>query len=200
MRIPALFLSTTILLAATSAAFAHGGGLDSSGCHTNRKIGDRHCHRGSGSSSKRSIGLVSGAVVLVSVGDGDTIRVKDATGNRVTIRLACIDAPETSQGNSGSWSTKTLKGLITGKSITLKPQTKDHYGRTVAEVYSGSTNINLQMIRLGAAYPYRKYLGQCDRAAYLSAEAAASKRSIGVWGPYRPNQKPWDYRRSRRNR
>ena len=199
MRIPSLFLSTTILLAAVPAAFAHGGGLDSSGCHTNRKTGDRHCHRGSGASSKRPTGLVSGAVVLVSVGDGDTIRVKDAKGNRVTIRLACIDAPETSQGNSGKWSTKTLRNLIKGKSISLKPQTKDRYGRTVAEVYSGSVNINLQMVRLGAAYPYRKYLGQCDRAAYLSAEAAANNRGIGIWGPYQPNQKPWDYRYSRRN-
>lgn len=199
MRIPALFLSTAILLAATPAAFAHGGGLDSSGCHTNRKTGDRHCHRGTDSPSKPSTGLVSGPVVLVSVGDGDTIRVKDAKGNRVTIRLACIDAPETSQGSSGRWSTKTLKGLILGKSIRLKPQTKDRYGRTVAEVYSGTTNINLQMVRLGAAYPYRKYLGQCDRAAYLSAEATANKRGIGVWGPYRPNQKPWDFRRSSRN-
>lgn len=25
---------------------AHGGGLDSNGCHTNRKTGDYHCHRG----------------------------------------------------------------------------------------------------------------------------------------------------------
>jgi hypothetical protein len=26
-------------------AFGHGGGLDSKGCHTNRKTGDYHCHR-----------------------------------------------------------------------------------------------------------------------------------------------------------
>ncbi len=25
-------------------AFAHGGGLDSSGCHTERKTGTYHCH------------------------------------------------------------------------------------------------------------------------------------------------------------
>jgi hypothetical protein len=28
-----------------SPALAHGGGLDKNGCHTNRKTGDRHCHR-----------------------------------------------------------------------------------------------------------------------------------------------------------
>lgn len=26
-------------------AFGHGGGLDSKGCHTNRKTGQYHCHR-----------------------------------------------------------------------------------------------------------------------------------------------------------
>ncbi|WP_458788599.1 YHYH domain-containing protein [Pseudomonas capeferrum] len=26
------------------AAFAHSGGTDSKGCHTNHKTGERHCH------------------------------------------------------------------------------------------------------------------------------------------------------------
>ena len=30
----------------TAPAFAHGGGLDSYGCHNNRKAGGYHCHRG----------------------------------------------------------------------------------------------------------------------------------------------------------
>lgn len=32
-------------------AAAHGGGLDAQGCHTNRKTGDRHCHRGPGAAA-----------------------------------------------------------------------------------------------------------------------------------------------------
>ena len=36
------------------------------------------------------------AATVVSVGDGDTIRVSEGS-RRLTIRLACIDAPETSQ-------------------------------------------------------------------------------------------------------
>ena len=35
------------LAASTGLAFAHGGGLNKDGCHTNRKTGDYHCHRGS---------------------------------------------------------------------------------------------------------------------------------------------------------
>ncbi len=137
-------------------------------------------------------------MTLVSVGDGDTVRVTSRQGEKVTIRLACIDAPETSQGNSGKWSTQTLKGLIQGKSISLKPQVKDRYGRTVAEIYVGNRNVNLQMVQVGAAYVYRQYLKQCDRDAYLRAEDTATKKGLGVWGPYKPAQVPWEYRRSRR--
>ena len=175
----------------------HGGGLDSSGCHNNRKTGARHCHRSGSTQAPKRIGLLSGPVTLVSVGDGDTVRVTDKSGAKVTVRLACIDAPETSQGTSGKWSTKTLKGMIQGKSITLKPQVKDRYGRTVAEIYVGSTNINLQMVRKGAAFTYRQYLKQCDGGAYLNAESMAKRERQGVWGPYQ-TQLPWEYRRSRR--
>jgi hypothetical protein len=34
------------LLASVSTAHAHPGGLDRHGCHTNRKTGEYHCHRG----------------------------------------------------------------------------------------------------------------------------------------------------------
>ena len=182
---------------AAPPVIAHGGGLDSQGCHTNSKTGDRHCHRSGGSSTKPQPGLLSGPVTLLSVGDGDTVRVIDKSGGKVTIRLACIDAPETSQGSSGKWSTKTLKGMLQGKSISIKPQVKDRYGRTVAEIYVGSTNINLQMVRKGAAFTYRQYLKQCDRDAYLNAESMAKREKQGVWGPYQ-TQLPWEYRRSRR--
>jgi len=35
-------------------ALAHGGGLNSMGCHNNRKTGDYHCHRGKKSNSDSS--------------------------------------------------------------------------------------------------------------------------------------------------
>lgn len=34
-----------LLQIAAPRAFAHGGGLDANGCHTNRKTGEYHCHR-----------------------------------------------------------------------------------------------------------------------------------------------------------
>jgi hypothetical protein len=57
MRTPGVFfLSLALCLASALSAQveAHGGGLNSEGCHNNRKTGDYHCHRGSSSSSQKS--------------------------------------------------------------------------------------------------------------------------------------------------
>ena len=42
-----------------SPALAHGGGLNSEGCHNNRKTGGYHCHRGSASSASSALRSVS---------------------------------------------------------------------------------------------------------------------------------------------
>jgi len=199
MRTKTLISLLSLTVMNVQPVHPHGGGLNSSGCHNNRQEGHYHCHQNGNQPSTRKSALVSGPVTLLSVGDGDTIRITDRKGAKVTIRLACIDAPETSQGMSGKWSTRTLKEMIQGRSIFIKPQVKDRYGRTVGEVYVGSTNVNLQMVREGAAFAYRKYLKQCDQDAYLNAESAATRNRKGVWGPYW-TQLPWEYRRSRRTK
>jgi hypothetical protein len=50
--LPALCLILALL--GTRPAFAHGGGLNADGCHTNRKTGEYHCHRSPG--AKRAAG------------------------------------------------------------------------------------------------------------------------------------------------
>lgn len=52
MNILATLLLTLLICAVSlGAAYAHGGGLNSEGCHNNRKTGDYHCHR-SGASAR----------------------------------------------------------------------------------------------------------------------------------------------------
>ncbi|GGK47829.1 YHYH domain-containing protein [Salinarimonas ramus] len=43
----AIALAFALLLGAlpVASAFAHGGGLDRNGCHTERRNGTYHCHR-----------------------------------------------------------------------------------------------------------------------------------------------------------
>lgn len=44
MRLPAVL--ALFLCLGSLGAWAHGGGTDAQGCHTNRKTGDHHCHGG----------------------------------------------------------------------------------------------------------------------------------------------------------
>ena len=140
------------------------------------------------------------AAQVISVGDGDTIRVSEGS-RRITVRLACIDAPETSQRPWGPRSTAFLKQLTPVSSeVTLRVQTTDRYGRTVAELLNRRGNVNQLMVGAGQAFAYRRYLRQCDERKYLQLEGEAKRQSKGVWsvGPSGITR-PWDYRRGRRS-
>ncbi|WP_094555540.1 thermonuclease family protein [Synechococcus sp. 1G10] len=138
----------------------------------------------------------TGQAEVLSIGDGDTIRVQQGQ-QRITVRLACIDAPEMAQAPHGAKARSYLQSrLRLGSSVTLRTQTVDRYGRTVAEVFSG-VNINLALVEDGMAFAYRKYLGQCDAKEYLDAEFRASRSRYGVWQVPGGITRPWDFRRSR---
>lgn len=136
-------------------------------------------------------------VNVISVGDGDTITVRN-NGSKTTIRLACIDAPETSQ-QGGKESTNYLKQLIpVGTDVGLRSVTTDRYGRTVGEIYQDNESINLEMVKQGQAVVYDRYLDACDdtKDQFLEAEQKAKSSELGFWS--QPNVMPWDYRRGKR--
>ncbi|WP_216905706.1 thermonuclease family protein [Synechococcus sp. CCY 0621] len=133
---------------------------------------------------------------VLSIGDGDTIRVQQGQ-QRITVRLACIDAPEMAQAPDGANARRYLQTrLRLGSSVTLRPQTVDRYGRTVAEVI-GEVNLNLALVEDGMAFAYRKYLGQCDAREYVEAESRASRSRYGVWRVPGGITRPWEFRRGR---
>lgn len=141
----------------------------------------------------------TGQTVVISTGDGDTLRVRE-NGKSITVRLGCIDSPERSQNPWGGAAASRLKALLpAGQVVQLRKLDTDRYGRSVAEVLVGGRSINLQMVTEGQALVYRQYLGNCDRTAYLNAEAAAKAQGAGVWNPQNPlKTMPWNYRRSSR--
>jgi endonuclease YncB( thermonuclease family) len=134
---------------------------------------------------------------VVSVGDGDTIRVR-MNGKPITVRLACIDAPEMVQRPYGQNARQYLQQrLPVGSTVTLDEKTTDRYGRLVAEVFNG-ININLALVEDGQAFAYRQYLRGCNAKEYLDAEHRASRRRYGVWQVEGGITRPWDFRRQRR--
>jgi endonuclease YncB( thermonuclease family) len=137
---------------------------------------------------------------VLSVGDGDTIRVSTPSGtNKTTVRLACIDAPETSQVLGIDARQALQAELPIGTEVSLRPKATDRYGRTVAEVLRGNTNINQALVAAGAAFVYWQYIEGCDRETYSRLENEARLKSLGIWHVPGGIQRPWDYRRGRKS-
>ncbi|MBD2214501.1 thermonuclease family protein [Nostoc linckia FACHB-104] len=139
------------------------------------------------------------AMTVVSVGDGDTLRAHNQQGQAVTIRLACVDAPELKQRPWGEQSAARLKQLLPiGQSIKVRQVERDKYKRLVAEVYVGDRSINLSMVQEGQAVVYRQYLKGCanTKDQFLKAEAAAKQQKLGFWNQPKPVM-PWVFRQSK---
>ncbi len=143
--------------------------------------------------------LAASAATVISVGDGDTLRIEDG-GKKLTIRVACIDAPEMAQSPYGQQARAALQQMLPiGSTVTLKTQTKDRYGRTVAEVFTADgRNAGLTLVQQGNAFAYRQYLNQCDEWAYLDREKLAQRYRVGVWKSAGGIERPWDFRAATR--
>ncbi|NML11612.1 thermonuclease family protein [Sphingobium sp. AR-3-1] len=106
--------------------------------------------------------------------DGDTLRCSEIG----RVRLLGIDAPEMPghcrkgracvPGNPHK-SKANLAKLIRG-GVTIAPFTRDRYGRTVAQVYSGGRNVACEQLRAGAA----RYVAKWDSGRRLTRECGAA--------------------------
>ena len=100
-------------------------------------------------------------VVIASCYDGDTCTT--TTGERV--RLACIDTPELRGKSAEPMPARAardhLRGLVVGKKVRIRRITEDRYGRTVAELFLETTNVQQEMVVIGHAEIYWRYSDQC---------------------------------------
>ncbi len=113
---------------------------------------------------------------VIHVYDGDSIKV-NSNNRYYEIRLASIDAPEYSQ-EFGQFCKTKLSNLIENQMINIQPRTTDRYDRIVADILFGKMNINKEMVKIGCAWAYRKYLYD---QSYIGLEKTAQKQKIGLW-------------------
>ena len=126
--------------------------------------------------------------------DGDTLVVRG--GARV--RLVQIDAPEAGEECFASASTRELVRLTgAGARVELEIDPAldevDRYGRLLRYVHAGGRNVNLELVRRGAATPWF-YGGERGRyaARLLTATSAARAARRGMWGACRVSWSPDD--------
>ena len=137
-------------------------------------------------------------VTVLSIGDGDTLRVQDSD-RTITVRLACIDAPEMAQSPWGQQARQQLQAMVPiGSAVQLHIKASDRYGRQVAEVSRGGSDVNQTLIASGAAFVYWQTIGGCDRQTYGRLETEARLQGVGVWSKPGGITRPWDFRHGRR--
>jgi endonuclease YncB( thermonuclease family) len=136
---------------------------------------------------------------VVKVADGDTITLLEANKTQHKIRLSGIDAPESKQA-FGAASKKSLSSMVAGQTVAVQWTKQDKYNRKVGKVMLGDMDCNLEQLKRGMAWHYKKYEREQprdERQQYDAAEAAARVARVGLWRDVDPIP-PWDYRKARR--
>jgi micrococcal nuclease len=131
------------------------------------------------------------SVQVVSVTDGDTIKVK-IDDLVETVRIVNMNTPETVDPRKpvecmGIQASEKMSEFVLNKNVILQEdatqQSKDRYGRLLRFVFlEDGTDVGLQMIKLGFARsdPYgstpHEYL-----EAYEAAQQTAEQEELGLW-------------------
>ncbi|MER1967140.1 thermonuclease family protein [Castellaniella sp. GW247-6E4] len=137
---------------------------------------------------------------VVSVSDGDTLTLLVGRA-RERIRLASIDAPETSHGRDrpgqpfGQAARKALAEQIAGGTYTLACYERDRYERHVCDLpLGGGETASRRLVAAGMAWANMQGGGKYMRDAVLPGlQDKARAQRLGLWA--RPDAvAPWEWR------
>ena len=131
---------------------------------------------------------------VIKITDGDTVHVLDAEKVTHKVRLAGIDAPERKQPY-GKAAGKFLSKQINQQTVCVDWHKRDRYKRLVGVIRYEGRDVNLELVKAGYAWHYKKYQREqtpADRVIYAEAEVLARSDVIGLWSEPSPiNPSDW---------
>jgi endonuclease YncB( thermonuclease family)/methylphosphotriester-DNA--protein-cysteine methyltransferase len=134
---------------------------------------------------------------VINVHDGDTITVLDQNNKKFHIRLQGIDAPELKQ-EFGSVSQQNLSRMVLGQQVIIVWNKVDKYRRTVGTIKLNGQDMNIEQVKAGMAWHFKKYEDEQepqDRVTYAAAERQARAAKLGLWKDPNPTV-PGDWRQA----
>jgi endonuclease YncB( thermonuclease family) len=117
------------------------------------------------------------AVTTVEVPNGDTIVAVDEAGRRYEIRLADIGAPQGSQYYAPA-ARNLLLGIVEREPLRVEVTGPSAPGRVFGRVHAGKLDVNLELVRRGAAWLCIEY---AKDLSYLPYETDARRWRRGLW-------------------
>lgn len=131
---------------------------------------------------------------VIGISDGDTLKVLNQQKQQVKIRLAEIDAPESSQA-FGQQSKQSLSDLCFQKSVVVDDKGQDKYKRTLGRITCNGIDANAEQVKRGMAWAYRQYLSD---QSIIQLEQSAQSQKIGLWADSNPTP-PWEFRHGKKS-
>jgi micrococcal nuclease len=124
--------------------------------------------------------------------DGDTLRVRLASGELAYVRLVGIDTPEDvrpgypTECGAKAASASMERLAPEGVEVTLRPDSvagpEDRYGRILAHAFIGGRQLEIAQLRRGFAYVYRyddqRFIGL---PRFEAAQRSARRAGRGSW-------------------
>jgi len=129
---------------------------------------------------------------VIRVYDGDTFSI-NLQGEKVSIRLYGIDAPESGQDGNVS-ATRFLKRLVLEQPLEIKVIASDSIGRSLAIVIREGKESSVNAAMVGNGYSWVNP-GKCkvDECTYWEKlESHARKLKLGIWSGY-DLVPPWEF-------
>ena len=120
---------------------------------------------------------------IISVIDGDTVKVRDLGGMKYLVSLSGVDAPEIAQVK-GRAAKDYLCSVICGKDVTIDSNKLNIDGHVLAVVYLDNTDVNQVMLEGGMAWQDmddKGVLSSQHYRSYAHAESVARRQGAGLW-------------------
>ena len=114
---------------------------------------------------------------VIAVDTGDTIRIAAADGGSVTVRLSDIGAPRESAFYAPS-SRQLLENIVLDKTVRVETIGPPSTGRIVGHVYRGLLDVNLELVKAGAAWYCMEY---SNDTSYMPYQSEAIRLQRGLW-------------------
>jgi endonuclease YncB( thermonuclease family) len=154
------------------------------------------------------------SLIAIKVVDGDTLHGQTENGKTIKVRMHGMDAPElhlsTSEGTFSQmpWAGQSEQVLLSmiefGVKGELHSYGQDKFGRTLGQFVFKGLNVNLELVRRGAAVSYAICpAGQCTEAAvqeqrveeFAQACREAQSQGLGIFDPRKPlEEMPFAFR------
>ncbi|MEO0438133.1 MAG: thermonuclease family protein [Pseudomonadota bacterium] len=120
----------------------------------------------------------TGSLRLLSVSDGDSVRLQLPGYDQTKFRLSAVDAPELDQPY-GEEARRCFKNILRSGELSAQVVKTDQYGRLVVNLFVDGDRVDVQLVQQGCAWWYQRYAPNSNLLKRAQNSARESKK--GLW-------------------